>query len=213
MTVQITYGKGEIMIHHHLSIQEAREMGEKDKEEFVRAIEGRAHDSEVLYWGCSQAVLKALQQHFNLGDGEAFKAATAFGGGVARTREVCGALLGGVMVIGLAYGRAQYEAGKIALEQPEYLEAMLRAKRLCERFKEIFGALRCDEVRLSVGRIVEEAGYNTLESLEDHAKCGDVTGPTARLTAEIILEPTASFAPDIEERLERIKQVRQQQSL
>ena len=49
MTVEITYGKGEIMIHRHLSIQEAREMGEKDKEEFVRAIEGSAHDSEVLY--------------------------------------------------------------------------------------------------------------------------------------------------------------------
>jgi len=196
-----------------MSVQKARELSQEEKEQLFRTIEQYAYDAEVIYWGCSQAVLDALQRHLNLGNGETFKAASAFAGGVARTREVCGALLGGIMVIGLAYGRTKFEAGKVGLEQSDYLEAQVRASRLCERFKEKFTSLRCDDVRRLVREpdFKEYTRYNTLESFEDHSKCGNVTGPAARLAAEIILLPKEVFATEINAQLEDLAQLRKLQ--
>ena len=195
------------MSKEQTSIQKAMKMSRDGKQQLLRAIKQAAHDNEALYWGCSQAVLSALQKHLNLGNGEAFKAASALAGGVCRSWEVCGALLGGVMAIGLAYGRANYEVGKICLEQTEYQEAMLRGKKLCEKFQEKFGSLRCADVASLVrGTDYKYPRYNTLERLENHARCGYVTGLTAQFAAEVILEPTKSFEADITSLLEDIKE-------
>ena len=58
-----------------ISVQQAKKLSNEEKEELLRKIEQEAHDNEVEYWGCSQAVLKALERHFNLGNGEVFKVA------------------------------------------------------------------------------------------------------------------------------------------
>ncbi|MFX0197489.1 MAG: C-GCAxxG-C-C family protein [Candidatus Hodarchaeota archaeon] len=201
------------MCNSPISVEKARELSKDEKERLIKVIEQEAHDNEVLFWGCSQAVLGALQRHFNLGNSETFKAATAFAGGVGRSREACGALLGGVMAIGLVYGRAKFEDGKVCMEQPEFLEALVRASRLCDRFKEKFGSLRCGDIRISIrgDDYREYTRYNTLENFKDHDKCGDVTGPAARLAAEIILQPTEVFADEITAHLEDLNQVRQEQ--
>jgi C_GCAxxG_C_C family probable redox protein len=57
------------------------------------------------YSGCSQSVLLALQEAFNIGDLESFKAATVLSGGVARKGETCGAIIGGLLALGLVVGR------------------------------------------------------------------------------------------------------------
>lgn len=201
------------MSKERISVQEAKEMTEEEKEQLLRTIEQHAHDCEVIYWGCAQAVLDALQRHFNIGGGEVFKSASALAGGVSGTHEVCGALLGGVMAIGLAYGRAKFEVGKVCREQLDYLEATTRAAKLCDRFKEKFGSLRCNDIFFSIrgADYKEYPRYNTIENFEDHAKCGDVTGPTARLAAEIILQPTELFVAEMNPILEDIAQVRKLQ--
>lgn len=193
-----------------VSVQKAWEMSTEEKEQLLRKIEQDAYDNEVLYWGCSQAVLGALQRHLNLGNNEVFRAASAFAGGVGMMREACGALLGGVMAISSAYGRANFEAGKVGKEQPAFLEAAARANKFGERFKEKFGSLRCADIKAAV-RGTEYDVVNTIESFEAHKKCGDVTGPAARLAAEIILQPTELFADGIKARLEEIAQVRKLQ--
>ena len=116
-----------------VSVQKAKEMSQEERERLLRKIEQHAHDYEVVYWGCSQAVLYTLQRHLQLDDGGAFRAASPFAGGVARMREVCGALVGGVMAIGLAYGRTKFEAGKVALEQPLWGEILKEISRIVPR--------------------------------------------------------------------------------
>lgn len=199
------------MTGKRLSLEEAKQMSQEEKERLIKSIEQQAHHDEVTYWGCSQAVLGALQQHLELGDGETFKAATAFAGGIARTREACGALTGGVMAIGLAYGRAKYEAGKMGMEQVELIECTLRASRFCDRFKERFGGLRCTEVQVSIG-FTTEAGLVefTPKIFKEHAKCGNVTGPAARLAAEVILEPRELFSAEIKAMLDGMARLRKQ---
>ena len=154
-----------------------------------------------------------MQQYLDIGDGGAFKAATGFTGGVTHKRDICGALSGGVMAIGLAYGRTQYTEGLTAHEQPEYMETNLRVDKLCERFEEMFRSRRCGDVWVVVrsADYREYPSFNTIEAVLDHDRCGDVTGPAARLAAEIILEPVELSQEEINEELENLRQVREMQ--
>lgn len=52
-----------------------------DKESKLNQIEKTAQHYEEIYHGCSRCVFKALQEHLNLGDGAAVKAATPFAAG------------------------------------------------------------------------------------------------------------------------------------
>ncbi|MFC1982874.1 C-GCAxxG-C-C family protein [Chloroflexota bacterium] len=198
------------MTEERIPLQKAREMSKEEREQLIKTIEESARDNEIKYYGCSQAVLGALQQYLDIGCDETFKAATAFAGGVGRMREACGALCGGVMAISVAYGRARFEDGKVGREQPDYQEAQARANKLGNQFQETFGSCRCDDIRVSIrgADYKDYTGINTLEAYEDHKKCGDVTGPAARLAAEILLEPTELFAAEIKAALEGMAQIR-----
>ncbi len=60
-------------------------------------------------FSCSQAVLATYSEMFGLNRERALKLSQAFGGGMARMGETCGALTGAFMVIGLKYGRIRAE--------------------------------------------------------------------------------------------------------
>ena len=117
------------------------------------------------------------------------------------------------MAIGLAYGREKLEPGKTALEQPEFVEAMVRSNHLCEKFKAHFGCMRCSDVQAAVSGPDSKSyeRYNTVEAFEAHDQCGKVTGPAARLAAQVILQPTEAFAEEMTAFLDDLKQVREEQ--
>lgn len=56
---------------------------------------------------CSQAVLSVFAEDFGLDRITALKLGAAFGGGIARRAETCGAVTGALMVIGLGYERSE----------------------------------------------------------------------------------------------------------
>jgi C_GCAxxG_C_C family probable redox protein len=82
------------------------------------------------YSGCSQSVLLALQEALEIGAMESFKAATVLSGGVARRGETCGALLGGLMSLGLIAGREDITNTQV------YRDAMKPANEIIEKFKQ-----------------------------------------------------------------------------
>jgi len=64
-----------------------------------------AKKAEALFrsgCACSQAVLGTYGPRFGLGEGEALRVAAGFAGGM-RMAETCGAVTGGLMVLGLAH--------------------------------------------------------------------------------------------------------------
>jgi C_GCAxxG_C_C family probable redox protein len=72
----------------------------------------RADEAEALFregFSCSQAVLAVFAGDFGLDRDIAIKIAQGFGGGISLTDDICGALSGAVMVIGLRYGRTKAE--------------------------------------------------------------------------------------------------------
>jgi len=60
-------------------------------------------------FSCSQAVLATYGEMYGLTRERALKISQAFGGGMARMGETCGAVTGAFMVIGLKYGRIRAE--------------------------------------------------------------------------------------------------------
>jgi len=58
---------------------------------------------------CSEAVLIAMAEYMGINSDLIPKIATGFGGGIAGTGSVCGALIGGVMAIGIKYGRSRVD--------------------------------------------------------------------------------------------------------
>lgn len=58
-------------------------------------------------FSCSQAVFATFAQELGLERDIALKISSSFCGGMAGTANVCGAVTGGLMVIGLRYGRTK----------------------------------------------------------------------------------------------------------
>lgn len=90
-------------------------------------------------FNCSQAVLTAFAPDFVLDEKLALMLGTQFGGG-ARNAEMCGAVSGALMVLGLRYGHFESENN----EQKQRAYAI--AVEFTKRFKERNGSIVCRDL-------------------------------------------------------------------
>ena len=126
---------------------------------------------------CSQAVLAAFSPRYGLDERTALKVSCAYGGGVARCGEACGAVSGALMVIGLAHGKA--DDGDDAAKERTY--ALTRDFR--ERFRARQGSLVCREL-LGVDIGTPEGAKAAAERGLFRERCP----PLVRGAAEILVE-------------------------
>ena len=56
-------------------------------------------------YNCAQSVLSSFSSDFNIERDTLLRLASPFGSGIAKTQETCGAVTGGIMAIGLKYGK------------------------------------------------------------------------------------------------------------
>ncbi|RJX22983.1 MAG: C_GCAxxG_C_C family protein [Ammonifex sp.] len=86
---------------------------------------------------CAQALLSSYGIKFGLDRETAFKIAAAFGGGLGRLGETCGAVTGAFMIIGLKYGpeRPKDKAAKEKVRNS--------AEHFIAKFKFRNGAIKC----------------------------------------------------------------------
>lgn len=90
-------------------------------------------------FNCSQAVLTVFADDFGIEEELALKLGTQFGGG-ARNGEICGAVSGALLVLGLKYGH--YEQGNTEQKSKAYSIA----SEYTRRFKEKNGSIVCREL-------------------------------------------------------------------
>ncbi|MCX5867616.1 MAG: C-GCAxxG-C-C family protein [Proteobacteria bacterium] len=91
-------------------------------------------------FSCSQAVFSVFAEKFGLDREIALKVAGAFGGGMARMGETCGAVTGALMVIGLKHG-------KFRVEDEEARERTYKlVGEFVKRFKAANGSTVCKEL-------------------------------------------------------------------
>jgi len=91
-------------------------------------------------FSCSQAILSIYGPEFGLERMTALKAAAAFGAGMGRLGEVCGAVTGALIVIGLKYGHTE------AKDKETKEKTYARARDFGERFRALHGSLLCREL-------------------------------------------------------------------
>lgn len=153
-----------------------------------------AEELHHRYRGCAQMTLKAIQEVLNLGNQGVFRAASALSGGVARSGEVCGALLGAIMAIGLAMGRSRLE---VTSDSIEYNRAMEAGKNVFDEFNMRIGAVRCKDIHVKLfGRV-----YNLRDPKESEEfvrsgaiyRCSSICGIAARIAVETILKALKSI--------------------
>lgn len=86
---------------------------------------------------CAETVLITMCDHYDMHMDVCPMIATAFGGGIASTQKICGAISGALMVIGLKHGR---ELGG------DRMPAYELAKRLLAWFEDEQGTTNCKEL-------------------------------------------------------------------
>lgn len=89
---------------------------------------------------CSQAVLSAYAGQFGMDRETALKVSAAFGGGMGRMGEICGAVTGAFMVLGLKYGRISIQDAK----SHENITRLVRG--FVDKFKSVNGSIVCREL-------------------------------------------------------------------
>lgn len=91
-------------------------------------------------YNCAQAVFLAFSDLTKLPETTAVKLASSFGGGMGRMREVCGALSGAFMVLGILYG---YDS---PLAKAEKADHYARIQQVAGWFREKYGTIVCREL-------------------------------------------------------------------
>ena len=91
-------------------------------------------------YNCAQSVAVAFHEELGLTEGQAAKMASAFGGGMGRMREVCGAVSGMLLVLSWLYG---YDTpGDDASKKVLYTQV----QELAAKFREENGSIICREI-------------------------------------------------------------------
>jgi C_GCAxxG_C_C family probable redox protein len=128
-------------------------------------------------YACSQSVLLAFNDEFKLDERTAKLISSTFGGGMGRLREKCGAITGGFMVLGLAYGN----------ENPQDMETKLfaykKVRELNKMVEDIHGTSSCSG-------LLKKHATEADVALRKHHKiiCRQVVGDTAGLVYDLIAE-------------------------
>jgi C_GCAxxG_C_C family probable redox protein len=99
-----------------------------------------AHRAFRNKFTCSAAVFSAFSADLGLDPNTAKKIACGFGGGISHTGNICGAVSGAIMVIGLAYGKM--EAGDDAATNKT--RALVR--QFIQEFSGKNGSISCTEL-------------------------------------------------------------------
>jgi len=123
------YWKGNKMnnLGYKLNTLDANEYGKKAEDLFRQG------------YNCAQAVVLAFNDILGLDDGMLLSLSSSFGGGMGRLREVCGAVTGAFIVLGVLYGYSDVNT----TDKGEHYK---RIQEFANRFKEDNGSIICREL-------------------------------------------------------------------
>ena len=130
------------------------------------------------HYNCAQSVFAPFAEYFGMDLDLAFKIATPFGGGMGHNGQICGAVSGGLMAIGLARGIESYD------QEKKYACYDL-AQAFQQRFRALHGDLTCPGLLgLDIGDEVQLQQVRELNLFHD--VCPHFVGDAVRLVCELL---------------------------
>ena len=106
-------------------------------------METHAEKAKALFlegYNCAQSVFCAFGDVHGMDPDTARRVSSSLGGGMGRLREVCGALSGAFLVIGMLYGG--YPGGDLEAKTRHYT----MIQELASRFRESYGTILCRDI-------------------------------------------------------------------
>jgi len=141
------------------------------KEEFIAKAQFLFDEG----YACSQSVLLAYADQFDIDEKAAKLISSTFGGGMGRLRQKCGAVTGGFMVLGLAHGNANPK------DMDTKLAAYQMVRDLNTQFEDIHGTSVCSELlekHASETEVAERKHHNMI--------CRQAVGDVAGLLFDMV---------------------------
>ena len=139
--------------------------------------------AEALFYegyNCAQAVLCAFESVTGLERATAAAIASSFGGGLGRMREVCGAVSGAAMVLGIV--RGGYDPRDHAAKAAHY--------RLVQEFVRLFrqenGSIICRELLKPLNEGTGGAPEPRTAAYYQKRPCPEIVRRAAALTAQLL---------------------------
>jgi C_GCAxxG_C_C family probable redox protein len=130
-------------------------------------------------FNCSQSVFSTFAEQMGVDRETALKIACAFGGGMGRLGETCGAVTGALMVIGLKYGMINAE------DQAAKDKTYAVAREFMRRFNEQYGETTCKAL-LGVDISTPEGMAQAREQNLFHSICPNYVGDAVAILEEIL---------------------------
>lgn len=155
--------------------------GYESRETFIEAVRKKAYDYDFNCHGCSQAVVQSFLDVFEEDNTPLFKAASPFAAGMSMTGNNCGALIGGLLVLGAVFGRTSMSDGMEGI-----VEGIRPARRLVKHFQGRFGTVNCrDLTRTDLADPVKADAYFAGGGLE---QCAAITGEVAAFVGGLLYD-------------------------
>ncbi len=132
-------------------------------------------------YNCSQSVFAYYADLFGIDEKTALKLSAGFGGGCGRQRELCGAVSGAVMVIGLKYGAtdgADRDGKKLCYE---------KVREFTDEFKKTNPSIVCRELLLGTGADSSSQPEERTQQYYKKRPCAKIVEDSARALEKTIL--------------------------
>jgi C_GCAxxG_C_C family probable redox protein len=91
-------------------------------------------------FSCSQAIVSTFSEEWGMDQETALRISCGFGAGIARSGNICGAVTGAILIIGLKYGKVS--TGDDAAKEWTYN----RVQEFITNFKAKNGSINCTEL-------------------------------------------------------------------
>jgi C_GCAxxG_C_C family probable redox protein len=114
-------------------------------------------------FNCAQSVVFSFCNDLDLDENTALKLACGFGAGMGRKQEVCGAVSGGIMVIGMKYGQARAD------DRNAKEKTYTMTRELMKRFEQKHGSCSCKAL-LKGCELLTEDGQKEFKEKDLHNK-------------------------------------------
>lgn len=113
----------------------------RNRQECVEDVKNRAYGLEVSSHGCCQVVIQAFLDVLGEKNDALFKAASPFAAGMSLTGNNCGALIGGLMILGTVYGRGNLDEGKRGI-----IKGIGPSRKMVRYFSDGYSSLDCRDI-------------------------------------------------------------------
>lgn len=141
-------------------------------------METKVNEAEACFikgFNCCQAILSTYGVDLGIGQEQALKLASGFGAGIAYMGDICGAVSGAFMVLGLKYGRNRVEDEKAKEKTYELIREFINI------FKAKNGSIKCNDL-LGVDVGTKEG----LKKAHDEGKFSTICPAMVRDSASIV---------------------------